>query len=98
MTAWRRVIELSIDDADAAKLMSIARSRTEPASWVERANWLAQQPAGPSLAAKLSSKLIQPPVEVVVSVFLRSIVSPLAAKAAPSKKWKDAPRQKLSRS
>jgi transposase len=40
MTAWRRVIELSISDADVAKLMLIARSRTEPASRVERAGIL----------------------------------------------------------
>jgi hypothetical protein len=37
MTAWRQVIELSISDEDVAKLMAIARSRTVPASWVERA-------------------------------------------------------------
>jgi hypothetical protein len=37
MTAGRRVIELSIGDADVAKLTSIARLRTEPASRVERA-------------------------------------------------------------
>jgi hypothetical protein len=35
MTAWRRVIELSISDADVAKLMSIGRSRTEPVSRVD---------------------------------------------------------------
>jgi hypothetical protein len=40
MTAWRRVIELSIGDADVEKLTSIARSRTEPASRVERARIL----------------------------------------------------------
>jgi hypothetical protein len=37
MTAWRQVIELSISDEDVAKLMAIARSRTVPASLVERA-------------------------------------------------------------
>jgi hypothetical protein len=40
MTAWRRVIELSIGDADVAKLTLIARSRIEPASRVERAGIL----------------------------------------------------------
>jgi len=40
MGAWRRVIELSIDDANLTKLRSIARSRTEPASRVERARML----------------------------------------------------------
>jgi hypothetical protein len=36
MAAWRRAIELSLGDADIAKLRSIAQSRTEPASRVER--------------------------------------------------------------
>jgi transposase len=40
MTAWRRVIELSIGEEDMAKLTSIGRSRTEPASRVERARML----------------------------------------------------------
>jgi hypothetical protein len=37
MTAWKRAIELSLEDADSAKLRSIAQARTEPASRVERA-------------------------------------------------------------
>src|SRR5271166_5879687 len=40
MTAWRRAIELSIGGEDLAKLVSITRSRTEPASRVERARML----------------------------------------------------------
>jgi hypothetical protein len=40
MAAWRRAIELSLGNADAAKLRSIAQSRTEPASRVERARIL----------------------------------------------------------
>jgi hypothetical protein len=40
MAAWRRAIELSLTDKDAAKLRSIAQSRTEPASRVERARIL----------------------------------------------------------
>jgi hypothetical protein len=40
MAAWRRAIELSLGDEDAAKLRSIAQSRTEPASRVERARIL----------------------------------------------------------
>src|SRR6516225_9660015 len=51
MTAWRRVIELSISDADVAKLMSIARSRTEPASRVERARILLGYREDPSFFA-----------------------------------------------
>jgi transposase len=40
MAAWRRAIELSLGDTDVEKLRSIARSRTEPASRVERARIL----------------------------------------------------------
>jgi hypothetical protein len=40
MAAGRRAIELSLEDADSAKLRSIAQSRTEPASRVERARIL----------------------------------------------------------
>jgi hypothetical protein len=40
MAAWRWAIELSLGNADAAKLRSIAQSRTEPASRVERARIL----------------------------------------------------------
>jgi len=40
VTAWRRVIEVSIGEDDLAKLVSITRSRTEAASRVERARML----------------------------------------------------------
>src|SRR6266545_3654053 len=40
MAAWRRAIELSLGDADLENLSSIAQSRTEPASRVERARVL----------------------------------------------------------
>jgi transposase len=40
MAAWRRAIELSLGDADVKRLKSIAQSRTEPASRVERARIL----------------------------------------------------------
>ena len=36
LTAWRRVIDLSVGDADLVRMTSIARLRTEPASRVER--------------------------------------------------------------
>jgi hypothetical protein len=49
--AWRRVIELSISDQDAAKLTSIARSRTEPASRVERTRMLLACQEDPSFFA-----------------------------------------------
>jgi hypothetical protein len=40
MAARRRAIELSLGDEGTAKLKSIAQSRTEPASRVERARIL----------------------------------------------------------
>ena len=40
MTAWRQAIELGIGEGDLAELGAIARSRTEPASRVERARML----------------------------------------------------------
>ena len=49
MAVARKVLEISIDDADAAKVQSIARSRTEPASRVERARILLGQRDDPSL-------------------------------------------------
>ena len=40
MTAWRQVLALTIEDEDLSRLTAIARSRTEPASRVERARML----------------------------------------------------------
>src|SRR5271169_1003610 len=51
MTAWRRVIELAISDADLAMLASIARSRTESAGRVERARMLLAYRKDPSFFA-----------------------------------------------
>src|SRR5712692_6700313 len=48
MTAWRQAIELSIGAEDLAGLVSIARSRTEPASRVERARSLLAYREDPS--------------------------------------------------
>ena len=51
MAAWRRAIELSLTDTDTAKLTSIAQSRTEPASRVERARILLAYREDPSFYA-----------------------------------------------
>src|ERR1700745_1499495 len=51
MAAWRRAIELSLGEADTAKLRSIAQSRTEPASRVERARILLAYRDDPSFFA-----------------------------------------------
>jgi transposase len=51
MAAWRRAIELSLGDEDTAKLKSIAQSRTEPASRMERARILLAYREDPSFFA-----------------------------------------------
>ena len=51
MVAPRRVIDISIDDNDLTQPERIARSRTEPASWVERARILLAYRADPSAHA-----------------------------------------------
>src|ERR1700736_2727780 len=51
MAAWRRAIELSLGEADTAKLRSIAQSRAEPASRVERARILLAYREDPSFFA-----------------------------------------------
>ena len=51
MSARRRAIELSIGEGNLARLVSIARSRTEPASWVERARMLLAYRKDPSFFA-----------------------------------------------
>jgi transposase len=51
MAAWRRAIELGLGEEDTAKLRSIAQSRTEPASRVERARILLAYREAPSFFA-----------------------------------------------
>jgi transposase len=51
MAAWRRAIELSLEDADVAELKSIAQSRSEVASRVERARILLAYREDPSFFA-----------------------------------------------
>ena len=51
MAAWRRAMKLSLGEADTAKLRSIAQSRTEPASRVERARILLAYREDPSFFA-----------------------------------------------
>src|SRR5215471_21177826 len=40
MAGWRRTVELALSAEDVAKLTAVARSRTEPASRVDRARIL----------------------------------------------------------
>src|SRR6516162_3631551 len=51
MTAWRQAIELAIGEKDLVELGAIARSRTEPASRVERARMLLAYREHPSFFA-----------------------------------------------
>jgi transposase len=51
MAAWRRAIELALEDADVEMLRSVAQSRTEPASRVERARILLAYRENPSFFA-----------------------------------------------
>ena len=40
MATWRQAIEVAMTDEDVARLTALSRSRTEPASRVERARML----------------------------------------------------------
>jgi transposase len=51
MVAWRQVLELTIGDEELSPLRAIARSRTEPASRVERARMLLAYRQDPSFFA-----------------------------------------------
>jgi transposase len=51
MTAWRQAFQLTIEDEDLERLQAIARSRTEPASRVERARMLLAYCDNPSFFA-----------------------------------------------
>jgi Winged helix-turn helix len=51
MAAWRRAIESALGEEETARLGSIAQSRTEPASRVERARILLAYREDPSFFA-----------------------------------------------
>ena len=51
MSAWRQVFELAIEEEDLLRLRAIGRSRTEPASRVERARILLAYRENPSFFA-----------------------------------------------
>jgi len=51
MAGWRQAVEVAMTDEDAARLMAISRSRTEPASRVERAQMLLAYREKPSFFA-----------------------------------------------
>ena len=51
MARWRQAVELAMNDGDVASLLTISRSRTEPASRVERAQMLLAYREKPSFFA-----------------------------------------------
>src|SRR6202790_857032 len=51
MAGWRQAVEVAMRDEDVARLMAISRSRTEPASRVERAQMLLAYRENPSFFA-----------------------------------------------
>src|SRR6201995_807758 len=51
MAATRRVVEISVGEEDLAQLEAMARARTAPASWVERARILLAYRSDPSTYA-----------------------------------------------
>jgi hypothetical protein len=51
MAGWRQVVEVAMTDEDVARLMAISRSRTGPASRVERAQMLLAYREKPSFFA-----------------------------------------------
>jgi hypothetical protein len=51
MAGWRQAVEMAMTDEDVARLMAISRSRTEPASRVERAQMLLAYREKPSFFA-----------------------------------------------
>jgi len=51
MAGWRRAVELAMTEEEISKLTSVSRSRTEPASRVERARMLLAYRGNPSFLA-----------------------------------------------
>jgi transposase len=51
MAGWRQAVEVAVTDEEVARLMAISRSRTEPASRVERAQMLLAYREKPSFFA-----------------------------------------------
>jgi hypothetical protein len=48
MATWRRALEVGMTDEEVARLMAVSRSRTEPASRVQRAQMLLAYRESPS--------------------------------------------------
>ena len=51
MATWRQALEVAMTDEDVARLVTLSRSRTEPASRVQRAQMLLAYRENPSFFA-----------------------------------------------
>src|SRR5260370_36904993 len=51
MATWRQALEVVMTDEDVARLLTVSRSRTEPASRVQRAQMLLAYRENPSFCA-----------------------------------------------
>ena len=51
MATWRQALEVGMTDEEVARLMAVSRSRTEPASRVQRAQMLLAYRENPSFFA-----------------------------------------------
>ena len=51
MATWRQALEVAMTDEDVARLTALSRSRTEPASRVQRAQMLLAYRENPSFFA-----------------------------------------------
>ena len=98
MTAWRQAIELAIGEKDLAELGAIARSRTEPASRVERARMLLAYRDDPSFFAVAQGmgvhhQTVQRCVERALAYMVqlrRSMIDP-----GPARSPRSRPRRRL---
>ena len=86
MAGWRRAVELAMTEEEISKLTSVSRSRTEPASRVERARMLLAYRGNPSFLAVARSlgahhQTVQRCVERAMAY------GPLAAITPEAKAW-----------
>src|ERR1700692_318553 len=88
MTAWRQAIELSIGDEDVARLVTITRSRTEPASRGERARMLLAYREDPSFFAVAHALAVHHPTVQRCVERARAYV-PMAALDEPPRSGKE---------
>ena len=75
MAAWRQAIELALGEEDTAKLRSIAQSRTEPVSRVERARTLLAYREDPFFCGRPAARTASPDCSALRAPIIKSILS-----------------------